>query len=177
MLVGEAELDAAFDMAQKNYEIYGMYMSDMEALLEFDCMTDEEKAICKKAISEYKEIRPIVQFGDLYRLVSPFDNQGLSSIMYVSEAKDKAVFYWWKIANFHNVHLPRVKMAGLDANKMYKVRELNAIDNKPLYCEGKSYSGRYLMDQGLEIPYIHSVSVNRDKKSDWSSRVICLEAE
>ena len=140
-------------------------------------MTDEEKAICKKAISEYKEIRPIVQFGDLYRLVSPFDNQGLSSIMYVSEAKDKAVFYWWKIANFHNVHLPRVKMAGLDANKMYKVRELNAIDNKPLYCEGKSYSGRYLMDQGLEIPYIHSVSVNRDKKSDWSSRVICLEAE
>ena len=140
-------------------------------------MTDEEKAICKKAISEYKEIRPIVQFGDLYRLVSPFDNQGLSSIMYVSEAKDKAVFYWWKIANFHNVHLPRVKMAGLDANKMYKVRELNAIDNKPLYCEGKSYSGRYLMDQGLEIPYIHSVSVNRDKKSDWSSRVICLDAE
>lgn len=101
----------------------------------------------------------------------------LPSIMYVSEAKDKAVFYWWKIANFHNVHLPRVKMAGLDANKMYKVRELNAIDNKPLYCEGKSYSGRYLMDQGLEIPYIHSVSVSRDKKSDWASRVICLEAE
>ncbi|MDQ9833704.1 hypothetical protein RFY41_11810, partial [Acinetobacter soli] len=59
-------------------------------------MTDEEKALCRKAISEYKEIRPVVQFGDLYRLVSPYDNQGLSSIMYVSEAKDKAVFYWWK---------------------------------------------------------------------------------
>ena len=51
-------------------------------------MTDEEKALCKKAISENKEIRPVVQFGDLYRLVSPYDNQGLSSIMYVSEAKD-----------------------------------------------------------------------------------------
>ena len=50
-------------------------------------MTDEEKALCRKAISEYKEIRPVVQFGDLYRLVSPYDNQGLSSIMYVSEAK------------------------------------------------------------------------------------------
>ena len=48
-------------------------------------MTDEEKALCRKAISEYKEIRPVVQFGDLYRLVSPYDNQGLSSIMYVSE--------------------------------------------------------------------------------------------
>jgi hypothetical protein len=69
-------------------------------------MTDEEKALCRKAISEYKEIRPVVQFGDLYRLVSPYDNQGLSSIMYVSEAKDKAVFYWWKLANFYNAHLP-----------------------------------------------------------------------
>ena len=41
--------------------------------------TKEEKALCRKAIAEYKEIRPVVQFGDLYRLVSPYDNQGLSS--------------------------------------------------------------------------------------------------
>ena len=138
-------------------------------------MTDEEKALCKKAISEYKEIRPVVQFGDLYRLVSPYDNQGLSSIMYVSEAKDKAVFYWWKIANFYNVHLPLVKMAGLDANKMYKVRELDVIDNKPLDCEGKSYSGKYLMEHGLEMPYTNEVDWG--KKTDWSSRVIYLEAQ
>ena len=138
-------------------------------------MTDEEKALCKKAISEYKQIRPVVQFGDLYRLVSPYDNQGLSSIMYVSEAKDKAVFYWWKLANFYNAHLPRVKMAGLDANKMYKVRELDVIDNKPLDCEGKSYSGKFLMEHGLELPYTHDVDWG--KKNDWSSRVIYLEAE
>lgn len=138
-------------------------------------MTDEEKALCKKAISEYKEIRPVVQFGDLYRLVSPYDNQGLSSIMYVSEAKDKAVFYWWKIANFYNVHLPIVKMAGLDANKMYKVRELDVIDNKPLDCEGKSYSGKYLMEHGLEMPYTNEVDWG--KKTDWSSRVLYLEAQ
>ncbi len=138
-------------------------------------MTDEEKALCKKAISEYKEIRPVVQMGDLYRLVSPFDNQGLASLMYVSEAKDKAVFYWWKVANFYNVHLPRVKMAGLDANKMYKVRELDVIDNKPLDCEGKSYSGKYLMEHGLEMPYTNEV--DWAKKTDWSSRVLYLEAQ
>lgn len=138
-------------------------------------MTDEEKALCRKAISEYKEIRPVVQFGDLYRLVSPYDNQGLSSIMYVSEAKDKAVFYWWKLANFYNVHLPRVKMAGLEENKMYKVKELDVIDNKPLDCEGKSYSGKYLMEHGLEMPYVHEVDWG--KKNDWSSRVLYLEAE
>ena len=138
-------------------------------------MTNEEKALCRKAISEYKEIRPVVQFGDLYRLVSPYDNQGLSSIMYVSEAKNKAVFYWWKLANFYNVHLPRVKMAGLDENKMYKVKELDVIDNKPLDCEGKSYSGKYLMEHGLEMPYVHEVDWG--KKNDWSSRVLYLEAE
>lgn len=138
-------------------------------------MTDEEKALCRKAISEYKEIRPVVQFGDLYRLVSPYDNRGLSSIMYVSEAKNKAVFYWWKLANFYNVHLPRVKMAGLDENKMYKVKELDVIDNKPLDCEGKSYSGKYLMEHGLEMPYVHEVDWG--KKNDWSSRVLYLEAE
>ena len=138
-------------------------------------MTDEEKALCKKAISQYKEIRPIVQLGDLYRLVSPYDNEGLASLMYVSEAKDKAVFYWWKMANFYNVHLQRVKMAGLDANRMYKVRELNAIDLKPLYCEGKSYSGKFLMEHGLEMPYTNEVEWS--KKTDWSSRVLYLEAE
>ena len=138
-------------------------------------MTKEEKALCRKAIAEYKEIRPVVQFGDLYRLVSPYDNQGLSSIMYVSEAKNKAVFYWWKLANFYNVHLPRVKMAGLDENKMYKVKELDVIDNKPLDCEGKSYSGKYLMEHGLEMPYVHEVDWG--KKNDWSSRVLYLEAE
>ena len=138
-------------------------------------MTDEEKALCKKAISQYKEIRPVVQMGDLYRLVSPYDNEGLASLMYVSEAKDKAVFYWWKMANFYNVHLPRVKMAGLDANRIYKVRELNAIDLKPLYCEGKAYTGKYLMDHGLDMPYTNEVEWG--KKTDWSSRVIYLEAE
>ena len=138
-------------------------------------MTDEETALCKKAISQYKEIRPVVQMGDLYRLVSPYDNEGLASLMYVSEAKDKAVFYWWKMANFYNVHLPRVKMAGLDANRIYKVRELNAIDLKPLYCEGKAYTGKYLMDHGLEMPYTNEVEWG--KKTDWSSRVIYLEAE
>ena len=31
-------------------------------------MTEEEKALCKNAIAEYKKIRPVVQLGDIYRL-------------------------------------------------------------------------------------------------------------
>ena len=138
-------------------------------------MTDDEKALCRKAIAEYKEIRPIVQFGNIYRLVSPYDKKGLASLMYVTDQKDKAVWYWWKTESFQNEHLPRVKMAGLDATRIYKVRELNRIDLKPLDCEGQSFSGAYLMSHGLEMPYRNETEWG--KKTDWSSRVLLLTAE
>jgi alpha-galactosidase len=138
-------------------------------------MTEEEKELCRKAIAEYKRIRQVVQFGDIYRLLSPYDHKGLASLMYVSEQKNRAVFYWWKTEQMQNEHLPRVKMAGLDAQKMYRVHELNRIDRKPLSFEGKSYSGAYLMNRGLEMPYTHDVDWNQ--KTNWSSRVLELEAE
>ena len=138
-------------------------------------MTEEEKALCKNAISEYKQIRPIVQMGNIYRLQSPYENKGVASLMYVDDARQKAVFYWWKTETFVNQHLPRIKMAGLDAGKMYKVHELNRIDNRPLAFEGKTFSGAYLMSQGLEIPYTHHVDYH--KNTAWASRVLYLEAQ
>ena len=136
-------------------------------------MTDEEKDLARKAIAQYKKIRPIVQFGDLYRLHSPYEKDGLASLMYVSEQKDKAVFYWWKTETFYNQHLPRVPMAGLDPDALYTVHELNRIDNEPLAFEGKQFSGRYLMEHGLEIPYTNNVDYH--KLNAWSSRIIYLE--
>ncbi len=138
-------------------------------------MTQEEKDLCRKAIAEYKTIRPVVQLGDLYRLKSPFDHQGVASLMYVSETKDKAVFYWWRTDNFYNEILPRIKMAGLNPDRMYIVHELNRIDNRPLDCEGKRYRGAYLMQHGLEMPLNHNVDYA--KRNDWSSRVLYLTAE
>lgn len=138
-------------------------------------MTEDEKALCRKAISEYKEIRPVVQMGDIYRLVSPYDGHNMASMMYVDPSKDKAVFYWWKTETFYDDHLPRVKMAGLDSEKRYKIRELNRIDNVPLPYEGLSFSGKFLMENGLEIPLKHRVDYH--KQDDWSSRVLYLVAE
>lgn len=136
-------------------------------------MTDEEKDLCRKAIADYKKIRPVVQFGNIYRLISPYDKLGVASLMYISDVKDKAVFYWWKTEHFVNQHLPRVTMAGLDPEKKYKVMELNRIDNVPLEFEGKVFSGAYLMANGLEIPYNHKVDYH--KQNDYSSRVLYLE--
>ena len=138
-------------------------------------MSDAEKALCRKAISEYKEIRPVVQFGDIYRLVSPYDGHNMASMMYVSPEKSEAVFYWWKTETFYDDHLPRVRMAGLDPSKTYKIRELNRIDNVPLPYEGLSFSGKFLMENGLEIPLKHIVDYH--KQDDWSSRVLYLVAD
>lgn len=137
-------------------------------------MTDEEKDFCRRAINTYKEIRPIVQQGDIYRLLSPYDNLGAASLMYVSPRKDDAVYYWWKTETFVNQQLPRVKMAGLDPDKTYTVTELNRIDNTPLPYEGKSFTGRFLMDNGLEMPLDHNVDYH--KRNDYASRILRLKA-
>lgn len=138
-------------------------------------MTEAEKTLCRQAITDYKTIRPVVQFGDLYRLHSPYEGDNLASLMYVSEDKGKAVFYWYKLETFKDEHFPCIKMAGLDPAKRYTVHELNRIDTKELPCEGKTYSGAYLMNNGLEMPYSHEVEYNQ--KNDWSSRILYLEVK
>ncbi len=137
-------------------------------------MTEEEKTFCQQVISDYKKVRPVIQFGDLYRLHSPYEGDNLASLMYVSQDKKEAVYFWYKLETMKNEHFPRVKMQGLDPEKTYTVHELNRIDNKALESEGKSYTGAYLMNNGLEVPYSHDVDYN--KLNDWSSRVIQLTA-
>ena len=137
-------------------------------------LNDEEKDFCRRAIATYKEIRPVVQQGDLYRLLSPYDGLGAAALMYVDEPRDEAVFYWYKTETFCNQHLPRVTMDGLDPDKTYRITELNRIDNKPLPFEGKTFTGRYLMANGLEIPYTHDVDYH--KLNDYASRVLRLQA-
>lgn len=138
-------------------------------------MSDKEKEQCRKAIAEYKMIRPVVQFGDLYRLVSPYEGKGVASLMYSSERKDKAVFFWWKMANFYDEHPLRVKMDGLDPDKYYRITELDRIDLEPLPFEGKKISGRFLMENGLEIPKENICEYH--ERTDWSSRVLYLEED
>ena len=82
---------------------------------------------------------------------------------------------WWKLESFFDEHLPKVCMAGLDPSRNYIIKELNRIDNKPLPYEGKAFSGKFLMETGLEIPYTHNV--DKADRNDWSSRVLYLVSE
>lgn len=137
-------------------------------------MTDAEKALCRNAIGEYKKyVRQVVQHGDMYRLLSPYDDKGVASMMFVDGKKENAVFFWWKTRAFTCDRLPRVAMSGLDPDARYRVRELNVVDKKPLAFENCTFSGAFLMENGLEIPI--SWNVDKDKRTDLSSRVLYLE--
>ncbi len=152
-------------------------------------MTEEEREQCRRAIEEYKEIRPVVQFGDLYRLESPYGgarDRGASasgaldsgspaaSLMYCSKDRGRAVVYWWKLRHFVGMRLPAVRMAGLDPARHYRVRELDRVDSEPLPFEGAVFSGGYLMTSGLEMPLLHTLPGG--ERTDWASRVLYLEA-
>lgn len=136
-------------------------------------MTDEELIMCKNAIASYKQIRPIVQQGDLYRLISPYDNNGVASLMYVSRDKKQAVLYWYKTEHFHNQHLPSVCLAGLEEDSNYRLTEINRIDTRPLKIENQVFSGSFLMSNGLDIPANHTVE--KKDRNEYASRIILLE--
>ena len=138
-------------------------------------MSDEEKALCRRAIDDYKLVRKTVQHGDLFRLNSPYDDDLQAALMYVSPEKEEAVFFWYKLETMKNQHLPLVRMAGLRPDALYTVTELNRIDNSPLPFEGKTFSGAFLMNHGLQLPADHDVDWNR--RNDWASRVLRLQVK
>lgn len=115
-------------------------------------MNDAEKEFSKKAIGTYKGIRPVVQQGDQYRLISPYEKKGVASMMYVTENKERAVFFAFKMEHYVNQQLPHVRLAGLDKNKKYKIRELNlAAGDQPCYLNDRVFSGDLLMNAGFAL--------------------------
>lgn len=115
-------------------------------------MTEADKAFAKRAIAAYKEIRPVVQLGDLYRLVSPYDNKGVSSLMYVTPEQDRVVWFVYKTAHYINMNVPVVRLGGLDPEKQYRITDLTPVKtDKPCALQGKVFSGKWLMEEGIAL--------------------------
>lgn len=103
-------------------------------------MSDDEKNIVKQQIVVYKEMRELIQYGDFYRLISPFDGN-FTAWMYVSEDKTEAAVFFYKVLGTPNDSLFRFKLAGLNLDYQY------IIDG-----EGTTVSGAQLLNYGLNIP-------------------------
>lgn len=127
-------------------------------------LSKEEMQFAQNAFKTYKEIRPIIQQGDQYRLISPNEGKGFASVMYINEQKTDAVFFAYKFEQFVNQHHPRFRFAGLDPEATYELTELNR-QGRGIHCEGAKIKGRFLMDEGIEAQL----------DGEYASRVIRLK--
>ncbi|MEU2712077.1 alpha-galactosidase [Streptomyces sp. NPDC007205] len=96
--------------------------------------TDQELAEARRWIGLYKEIRPVVQRGDLYRLRPPAG--GLSAVQYV--LGEEAVVLAWLQAQSHGEPVPALRLRGLDPTASYECRET-----------GEVHRGAVLLHHGL----------------------------
>ena len=96
--------------------------------------SEEELAEARGWVETYKEIRPVVQRGDLYRLRAP--GGGLSAVQYVHG--DEVVVLAWLQAQHYGEPLAPLRLRGLDPNKAYECSET-----------GEVYRGAVLSHHGL----------------------------
>ncbi|WP_249777674.1 alpha-galactosidase [Paenalkalicoccus suaedae] len=111
--------------------------------LDATAFTDEELQLVKEQVNLYKEIRETVQFGDLYRLDSPFES-GNYGTLYVNRNQTEAVLTYMNTLGEANAPFKRVKLAGLETSKQYTVSGL----------EG-TFGGDELMNIGVPLPYFY----------------------
>lgn len=117
-------------------------------------MSEDERAFAANAIRCYKEhVRDLVTKGDLYRLVSPYEcSDKYAANMYVGKDKDKAVMFAYCTGFNRRGILPVVVFDGLDAEKTYRITEINRNGGKPAFWgDGMTFSGEYLMNAGIEL--------------------------
>lgn len=99
----------------------------------------DDLEICKKYVALYKEIRNIVQFGDLYRVLDEEKDEVLLNQYVTSDKKHSAAFICARGTRFFKKRMP-VTFKGLDNDTVYK-----------LEFQGREYekSGAYLMNVGI----------------------------
>ena len=110
-------------------------------------MTEEERAEARRAIEAYKGYRDIVMQGDLYRIGSPYDEEGSYAIAYVAKDKRRAVVFAYCL-RYQSRTVPEFRIPGLDAATHYTIREVN-VDKPRYWFEGRSFSGELLENAGI----------------------------
>lgn len=145
-------------------------------------LNPSEREYAKRAIAEYKTIRPIVQQGDLYRLISPYEgDKNFTSLMYVNESKEKAVLFAYRHLIWREMSTPIIRLQGLKADAKYRIREVAPeFENKPAAINGKVVSGKMLMQEGIVIPELSksfksNVPLSEVRPTnDWKSVILEL---
>ncbi len=119
--------------------------------LDLSKLSAEDLAIAEQLVSRVKQCRKLVQQGDFWRLLSPFEGN-YTAWQFVSEDRNEAMLCAYITQVQPNSAPLRIRLHGLDAEAVYR-------DDA-----GNAYSGAVLMNMGYWLQL----------KQDYTSRVIRL---
>lgn len=136
-------------------------MGKMGYDIEIEKMTPDELKFSQEAIQNYKRLSDIIWHGDLYRLISPYDEKR-AVLMYANNSKSKAVVFAYNLHLRYGHKWAPVKLQGLDANKKYTIKEINLFPgtSSSIPENGKTFTGDYLMKVGINISSTTSITSN-----------------
>ncbi|MCC3374546.1 alpha-galactosidase [Cohnella sp. REN36] len=130
--------------------------------LDLATLTAEEKESAKRQIRLYKELRGLVQTGDFYRLLSPFEGND-TAWMFVSDDRTEALVAYFRVLSEPNPPLRKLRLQGLDPARDYAVSDPDFPEEA-----ADRFGGDELMRIGLQLPV---------RKGDFQSRLYRLAAE
>jgi alpha-galactosidase len=97
--------------------------------------SDSDCELARRCIAQYKEIRPVIQYGDQYRLISAQKN-AYSAVQYVSQDKTESVLFAFRVHIPEKAKLPVIHPCGLIPDALYTIEGQDGVRSGLAWMEG-----------------------------------------
>jgi alpha-galactosidase len=140
----------------------------------------DEIEVIKKQIQFMKKYRRLIQFGDFYRLRSPFEHDNNTAAwIVVSEDKKEAILAYYRIFQKPESGYDKIELLGLEEDMEYLVHEIrdSALEAEKL-TPYKRY-GSELVNIGISVSDFSSgiKHIAKEIQGDYLSRIYYIRAE
>lgn len=125
---------------KKNLALWGSFGYELDPAK----LSKEDEKIIRSQISEYHKSYDLIHYGDLYRIICPWDDPYRAAWSFVSEDKSTAMV----------TVVTRLKQS--DKNFFLKLCGLNPTCFYQCEETGDIYSGAFLMNAGINLTNYHS---------------------
>lgn len=140
--------------------------------LDLNTLSSDELKDIRSHVTFMKTWRELLQFGTFHRLQSPFEGN-IAAWMTVSPDRSQALVGWYRILNTVNPPYTRLKLSGLDPERLYLVSIKDHFGQREL---GEFY-GDELMNAGMPTSDDNCGDTPAKEKTDYDfqSRIYILQ--